>query len=692
MVAIYTLVILSRDANAMDAASSSLRLAQPLAFLWAPFLLIHLGGQDTITAFDIEDNKLWLRHLLNLLVQVTLAMYVFWKSSSWHSTQVLVPGILLFVAGIIKYGERITALGHGNLNYLNSMGQQDLPDDDPPILNTTTIIRDALRSAPGIRMLFARRKTCDPLMKISRPSCEDPSSLFKFMGVELGMVYSDLYTKAAVLRTRIGIVFRCISLSCTAAALVLFFFFTNTYTTAGGSRVDTIITYTLFIGVLVVDVCMVLTMVMASPWTWAWLRARGHHRMASMSMCLASSCDMVSGWLGTTKSLWSNTMGQYRFVCYDDDSHPWCSPPPPPRPPPRPTCLERVMSIIRKLASGEDEKKPFYFWLSKLLETKHVVVDDNVTKCLVAVVDDILPQPSGSGGGEMHQQRQPEEQQWQCLGQLLLAATTHPECKQDFVRLICWLHACTEVLLREAAAAATEAPATTRISIADADAAAASADVCRKLSRYMVYLVAVHPDGASLLQVVRTNPDKEYKRWERYSSIRLQGKQHQVHMGLLRLELEAAAMASWGRGSSSSANSNSNTGTIMASSLPRPEHWQRTLKELERMWARLLVYAAAKSRPEAHAAALARGGELLTFVWLLLCHNGLGDAFQIDLVPSKKQHVVPSSSSAAEFAAGGSKTYYVFKNLPTVQILVNSCCPQLLVPPAQTDSRSSGRS
>ena len=211
MVAIYTLVILSRDANAMDAASSSLRLAHPLAFLWAPFLLIHLGGQDTITAFDIEDNKLWLRHLLNLLVQVTLAMYVFWKSSSWHSTQVLVPGILLFVAGIIKYGERITALGHGNLNYLNSMGQQDLPDDDPPILNTT-IIRDALRSAPGIRMLFARRKICDPLMKISRPSCEDPSLfLFKFMGVELGMVYSDLYTKAAVLRTKIGIVFRCIS-------------------------------------------------------------------------------------------------------------------------------------------------------------------------------------------------------------------------------------------------------------------------------------------------------------------------------------------------------------------------------------------------------------------------------------------------------------------------------------------------
>jgi hypothetical protein len=118
---------MDNDDYASSSSSSSLRLARPLAFLWAPFLLIHLGGQDTITAFAIEDNKLWQRHLLNLLVQVTLALYVFWKSSSWHSTQVLVPGILLFVAGIIKYGERIETLRHGNLNNLDSMNQQDGP-------------------------------------------------------------------------------------------------------------------------------------------------------------------------------------------------------------------------------------------------------------------------------------------------------------------------------------------------------------------------------------------------------------------------------------------------------------------------------------------------------------------------------------------------------------------------------------
>lgn len=118
LVAIYALGYLSRHVDTtMKKGYSTLGETHPLAFLWAPFLLIHLGGQDTITAFSMEDNNLWLRHLLNLVVQVTLAMYVFWKSTSWHkNVQLLVPGVFLFTAGIIKYGERTVALMYGKLN------------------------------------------------------------------------------------------------------------------------------------------------------------------------------------------------------------------------------------------------------------------------------------------------------------------------------------------------------------------------------------------------------------------------------------------------------------------------------------------------------------------------------------------------------------------------------------------------
>nr|GEY66258.1 hypothetical protein CTI12_AA095370 [Tanacetum cinerariifolium] len=55
-----------------------------LAF-WVPFLLVHLGGPDTITAFALKDNELWLGHLLGLVVQRVAAVYVFAQSLPHNS-------------------------------------------------------------------------------------------------------------------------------------------------------------------------------------------------------------------------------------------------------------------------------------------------------------------------------------------------------------------------------------------------------------------------------------------------------------------------------------------------------------------------------------------------------------------------------------------------------------------------------
>ena len=79
-----------------------------LMAFWAPFLLLHLGGPDTITAYSLEDNELWLRHLLGLVVQVGVAFYVFLRS--WAGAPPTFLSILMFVAGIIKYGERTWVL------------------------------------------------------------------------------------------------------------------------------------------------------------------------------------------------------------------------------------------------------------------------------------------------------------------------------------------------------------------------------------------------------------------------------------------------------------------------------------------------------------------------------------------------------------------------------------------------------
>ncbi|KAH9669763.1 DUF4220 domain-containing protein [Citrus sinensis] len=93
---------------AENAKDTSEKKHKELLAFWAPFLLLHLGGPDTITAFALEDNELWLRHLFGLIFQAVAAGYIFLLSLPGN--QLLFPTILIFIAGIIKYVERTRAL------------------------------------------------------------------------------------------------------------------------------------------------------------------------------------------------------------------------------------------------------------------------------------------------------------------------------------------------------------------------------------------------------------------------------------------------------------------------------------------------------------------------------------------------------------------------------------------------------
>uniref|UniRef100_A0A0E0AHZ6 DUF4220 domain-containing protein n=1 Tax=Oryza glumipatula TaxID=40148 RepID=A0A0E0AHZ6_9ORYZ len=76
-----------------------------LMLFWAPFLLVHLGGQENLTAFSKEDNDLWKRHLLNLVTQVVVAGYVI-STSSWTDHRLQAAVVLMFLCGCLKYTGR----------------------------------------------------------------------------------------------------------------------------------------------------------------------------------------------------------------------------------------------------------------------------------------------------------------------------------------------------------------------------------------------------------------------------------------------------------------------------------------------------------------------------------------------------------------------------------------------------------
>lgn len=331
VVAIYALGSLSRqkdanmDDNDDDDDNGSLRRNHPLAFLWAPFLLIHLGGQDTITAFSLEDNKLWLRHMLNMLAQVSLALYVFWKSGIWrHSVWLLLVAIFLFIPGIIKYAERTLALMYGNVDNAfvrepSSRSRWWIPSKDAEDDGYEGYICFALRWAPGTKDMFAGRTigwAGEGNYKKLTHYRLDPNQFFKLFDVEFCIMYSDLYTKTRLLRTTTGVVLRFISLVSTIVALVLFTVSSSSSKAGGyGGTVvaDIVITYTLLYGGFLLEVCAAVTTLVASPWTWAWLEAKQHHSLARVSRSLLS---YGSFGLQETRPLWSNTMGQYTFLSY----------------------------------------------------------------------------------------------------------------------------------------------------------------------------------------------------------------------------------------------------------------------------------------------------------------------------------------------------------------------------------------
>ncbi|XP_062192410.1 uncharacterized protein LOC133895902 [Phragmites australis] len=564
MIAVYALGYLSQHKDA-TIGRDTIRAIQPLAFFWSPFLLIHLGGQDTITAFAMEDNNLWLRHLLNLVVQVVLTLYVFWKSIGRHSVELLVSGIFVFVAGIIKYGERIWSLKCGSFKSLeSSTGDHckhhfpELIDGDAGYSNT---VCTGLRSMLDVLNFFAGRTLfVGSSVRFGREGLGTwlPNQVLKVLGIELGMMYDDLYTKALVLRTRSGIILRCIS---QISALVAFILFLSG-NKHSYSRADIAITYSLFVGGFFLEVCA-LFIFMMSPWTWAWLKARKYDRLSRFSWFLFSSG--LIGW-PEKRPLWSNSMGQYNLRGWFEGSDQPKS------------CGQRVMNMARKLATSIGVEKEKIFWLSKLLDTEYVKVDKEM-ECLAEAAGCFVREPY-----EFQRTRE-----WPNLDPLLRYAQVFYIA--DFGFAIVFMHLVTELHLSKYPCSDVEADVAADIEVL--------VEVCRKLSRYMMHLLISLP---SLLPL-NASAVATLDRWQADMS------ENDIMTELKELE---------------------------------PQPGKEALEEIKEVWVRLIIYAAAKSQPEMHAAQLGRGGEALTFVWLQLAHYNCGDFgfSRIELTRDRSKHSI----------------------------------------------------
>ncbi|XP_066337692.1 uncharacterized protein [Miscanthus floridulus] len=138
-IAIYALATLYNRHQKQEWVSTD-HYSVSLEALWAPILLLHLGGQDGITAYNIEDNELWKRHVLTALSQVAVAIYVFCKS--WpQDKRLLQAAILIFIPGIVKCMEKPWALKNASINSLVDGTTPSPPSSDEGIRSLEEYVR-----------------------------------------------------------------------------------------------------------------------------------------------------------------------------------------------------------------------------------------------------------------------------------------------------------------------------------------------------------------------------------------------------------------------------------------------------------------------------------------------------------------------------------------------------------------------
>ena len=111
-VATVSLGIISNTIPNLDANDKVERAELDITAFWAPFVLLHLAGPDTITAYSLEDNALWRRQAITLVSQVGVVVFILIRA--WDNTLLNILTVVMFIPGLIKIGERIWVLRSGS--------------------------------------------------------------------------------------------------------------------------------------------------------------------------------------------------------------------------------------------------------------------------------------------------------------------------------------------------------------------------------------------------------------------------------------------------------------------------------------------------------------------------------------------------------------------------------------------------
>jgi protein-S-isoprenylcysteine O-methyltransferase Ste14 len=555
---------------------------------WAPFLLLHLGGPDTITAYSIEDNELWLRHLLGLVVQVGVAFYVF--SRSWPSGILAFIAIPMFIVGIVKYAERTWVLWSSCSKSLKNSNLFDFWRS----YHLKRIKEIGVRALQGnyLRQAYIFSYISRSMMQDLVPSLVDlmlsqllmskysAGGAFKVVEVELGLIYDMLYTKAPLIYSRAGIILRSISFLLTFTAFITFQVKIERH---AYSTIDFTITYLLFVAAFFLEFYAFLCLVF-SDWTMIWLTDEGRNALTSALYSLIRKL--------TRSERWSRSIAQYNLISSSIESKP-------------PKCFEflgidemmRQMNVNRKDMNGGLQDFIFGHLQKNSMKIKENFnfIDKNFRRTIIGQ----------RGDGVLEREGLLQDLKW---------STTEVE----FSRSILVWHLATEICY-----------------CVDKDANNVSSEykTSRCLSEYMMYLLVMRPDTLSqgigdegYLHSLRDLDSIISKEEAPTKSPAATSREEVVDAILFYYESyvidDIRFQFRWKETKSAVAG-----GDRLAKQL-RLLGFKKRWEIIEEVWMEMLAYAAAHCPWKEHAQQLRRGGELLTHVCFLMLHLGLSEQYE----------------------------------------------------------------
>ncbi|KAJ0247342.1 hypothetical protein HA466_0167680 [Hirschfeldia incana] len=688
-----------------EAADQHDKTRELLAF-WSPFLLLHLGGPDTITALALEDNELWNRHLLSLVCQVVATVYVILLSTP---NMLLTPTVIMLFGGVIKYVERTSALfsasldkfkesaseyPYPGLNYAKLMEEyafkrdMNMPaevlvkedpeegrEDNTPVrpqndLTNLQVVQYAFMNFyynKGLIVDFIKHRN-DEIRKLF--DSLTPEEALSIIEVELSLMYESLFTKAEILHSCRGALFRVIALACLVSSLCLF----SLKNKAQYEGFDVALTYALLISGIALD-SIALLMFCVSDWTIARLRRLKEH------LDEKDPCAWVDRVLNRILSF--RTIRWKRSVCFEDGHQVldrnfmfrrwseyvhaynligYCLKIRPKRIHPDPT--KGMLHSFIQYCSGT---RKFCNWihhtLSNLSKCKWIILPVThqlgrlTTKVLnifglKELVEEIRFTTSERLTRELwefifkqvqHKYRFSEDIETarsisSARGDWTLVETSRKTTEgghdyrkllkyvteKDYDQSILMWHIATELLY--------QSPEEEEVTKKEEYT---SREFSKILSDYMMYLLIMQPtlmsavSGIAKIRFLDTCKEAN-EFFERKHVNKTRHEKDSLVKEACRAILSVKTYVEPMNVKADRSKSVLFDGSMLAKELMKLKNGKENMWEVvSKVWVELLCFAATHCDSKEHASQLSKGGELINFVWLLMSHFGLREQFQI---------------------------------------------------------------